>query len=162
MRDYLFLAGILLFVIFLVGVGNALLEGRYDSAPTHSPLPKALHVKIGSSMVFAEIADTPEARGVGLGERVSLPEDRGMLFIFQESGRYGFWMAGMHFPIDIIWISEEKKIVGITDAAPPPSPSTAEKDLPVYFPPRAVRYVLEVNAGWANAHGIQVGDEVSW
>ena len=61
--------------------------------------------------VQAEVADTDASRQQGLMFRENLPEGQGMLFVFGTEGRYGFWMKNMKFPIDIIWIDQEKKIV---------------------------------------------------
>jgi uncharacterized membrane protein (UPF0127 family) len=121
-----------------------------------------IEVRIGSATIRAEIADTPEERSRGLSGRERLPENQGILFIFEEPGTYGFWMAGMLFPIDIVWISEEKKVVGIEKNVPAPSQGTLDERLKVYLPPEPVLYVLETNTGWSEANQIKVGDIVSF
>jgi uncharacterized membrane protein (UPF0127 family) len=121
-----------------------------------------IEVRIGSATIRAEIADTPEERSRGLSGRERLPENQGILFIFEEPGTYGFWMRGMRFPIDIVWISKDKKVVGITKNIPLPQPGIKDSELKIYYPPSPVLYVLETNAGWSEANQIKVGDIVSF
>lgn len=98
-----------------------------------------------------EVVDTPEARSLGLSGRTTLPEDYGMLFVFPEADRYGFWMKDMLVPIDIIWLSDTGEIVGI-------EASVAPETYPQEFKsPAPVRHVLETRAGLANERGWQVG-----
>ena len=120
------------------------------------PIPRGstsqYNVKIGDTIVRATIADTPAAQEKGLGGRTYLASDEGMLFIFPRDGEYAFWMKDMHFSIDIIWISADGRIVYI---APNVSPATYPED---FVPPAPARYVLEVPAGFADLHGVKVGD----
>jgi uncharacterized protein len=117
-------------------------------------------VRIGSSHVRAEIANSREEHEQGLGGRRTLKNGEGMLFVFAQSGQKGFWMKGMHFSIDIIWIYRGK-IVDIAPEVPAPaSPDTPESQLPRYFPRLPADMVLEVPAGFALAHGWMIGDEV--
>src|SRR5687768_16516063 len=66
-----------------------------------------------------EVADNVAKRDKGLGERDSLPEDHGMYCPFDAAHRWVFWMKGMRFPIDIIWI-RDGRIVDIEHSVPPP------------------------------------------
>lgn len=117
------------------------------------------YVRIKNSTFFVEIAKTDVERGRGLSGRSSLPENAGMLFVFDAPGLYGFWMYGMHFSIDIIWISEEGRVVYIVEKAPPCQPdATCE----VFRPQEEAKYVLEVNAGVCEKLGLKVGDLVEF
>ncbi|MBU1999321.1 MAG: DUF192 domain-containing protein, partial [Candidatus Omnitrophica bacterium] len=69
--------------------------------------------------VQVEVVDSPEDRSRGLMFRDKLGEKEGMLFIFDERGRHNFWMKNMQFPIDIIWINQDKVIVDIRKNIPP-------------------------------------------
>ena len=109
-------------------------------------------VQIGNVKLTVEIADSQEERERGLSERASLDDDKGMLFIFKNPGRYGFWMKDMSFPIDIIWIDESWKIVDIKTNV---SPATYPKS---FFSVRSAKYVLETNAGFVNKNNIKLGD----
>ena len=102
-----------------------------------------------------EVADTVSKREKGLGERDGLPADRGMYFPFQVARRWSFWMKGMRFPIDIIWI-RDGKVVDIDHSVPPP------KTLPLetYSPIEPADAVLELNAGVAAELGLGPGDDI--
>ncbi|MBF0595379.1 MAG: DUF192 domain-containing protein [Candidatus Omnitrophica bacterium] len=106
----------------------------------------------------SEVMSTPEGREKGLMYRASLAEDQGMLFIFDEPAEYSFWMKNMSFPIDMVWLDQDKRVVHVELGVPP-----CEKDpCPVYSPQSKALYVLEVAAGQADESGIQTGDQLRW
>lgn len=112
-------------------------------------------IQIGEANLKVETALTEAERARGLSGRESLREDQGLLFVYDEPGIYSFWMKDMNFAIDIIWIDENKKIIDIThDARPESYPST-------FIPQSPAQYVLEVNSGWAERHGVEVGDTMN-
>ena len=121
-----------------------------------------IEVRIGGLTVRAEMARTPEERGLGLGGRPAMRLDEGMLFIFQSEGQHSFWMRGMLFPLDFIWISSGRTVVDITAEVPPPEPGVPDGELPLYRSDQAVLYVLETNAGVVREAGIQIGDAVTF
>ena len=102
-----------------------------------------------------EIADSPTERTQGLSDRPSLPDDSGMLFIFDEPGYYSFWMKNMLFPIDIIWLDENWRIVKIDENILP------ETYPALLDPPSPVKYVLEINAGKARELELELGERIS-
>jgi hypothetical protein len=102
-----------------------------------------------------QIAQTNEELERGLQYRDSMPKDEGMLFIFPQNVQAMFWMKNTLFPLDIIWINEDKKIVHIEKNVPP----CLQEICPTYGPTEPVLYVLEVNAGFANANNISVGNQ---
>ncbi len=110
-------------------------------------------VKIAGENIKVELALTAEEQARGLGGRESLREDEGMLFVFQTPGQYYFWMKDMKFPIDIIWLGEDKKVIYIKKNAGIKNP------LETYGPKQDSKYVLEVVSGFAESHGIKEGDE---
>ena len=111
-------------------------------------------IQIGDVMLQVEIADTQEKRVKGLSSRESLQENRGMLFLFEKPGRYGFWMKEMNFAIDIIWIDKNKSVIEITKNVDP-------KTFPeVFYPKEAVQYVIEIQAGFTELNEIQLGDKI--
>lgn len=107
--------------------------------------------------INVEIADSDYKRQDGLMFRESLPEEEGMLFVFGEEGLYGFWMLHMRFPLDIIWIGQDKRIVHIQKNAPV---CLDPNDCRSMMPQVKARYVLEVNAGFADKHQLKVGDRL--
>lgn len=133
--------------------------GKKNSIPFTPQTSENKQLTIGSTKINIEIADSPDERRKGLGEKESLASDSGMLFIFEKNGKYGFWMKGLNFPLDFIWI-REKKVVDIIKNALPPSQDQKDEDLPIYMPREEVDMVLEVNSGFADGNGIKVGDIV--
>lgn len=120
--------------------------------PSHSK-----RVCFGKSCVLAEVADTPAKRQNGLMFRDSLPLNKGMLFVFEKEGEYGFWMKNMHFPLDLLWVDSAKRVVFIYQNALPC------KDVCKTLVPRAAaRFVVEVNAGFVARNHVQIGDSVSF
>jgi len=119
-----------------------------------SDLGRPVAVVIGEASLLAEIADTVEERQQGLSNRVSLDENRGMLFIFDQLSAGGIWMKDMHFSIDIIWIDENQSIIDIKQNAQPDSFPE------IFYPQKNAKYVLEVSAGFTKRHNIFVGNQV--
>ena len=114
-------------------------------------------LKINDVEIRVEVARTEEERSVGLGGRESLGKNKGMLFVFDKESFYVFWMKDMLFPIDIIWINRDKKIVDvITNLQMETYPDF--KYINDFF----AQYVLEVNAGFFDAHDWKVGDTVEF
>jgi uncharacterized membrane protein (UPF0127 family) len=100
--------------------------------------------------VPVEIAATDAERERGLMGRTTLPEDAGMLFVFDQEQQLSFWMKDTLIPLSIAYIDGEGRIVDIQDMQPldeTPHPSAG-----------LARYALEVNQGFLGARGIQVGD----
>jgi hypothetical protein len=104
--------------------------------------------------VKAEIAETTDQRRQGLMFRDSLATDRGMLFVFKKEGIYKFWMKNMRFPLDIIWISQDKRIVDIRQNAQP-----CQGPCESMVPAGQARFVLEVSAGFIQRHRLKIGDK---
>ncbi len=113
-----------------------------------------LYTTKGSLKVF--IADTDAVREQGLSDITSLPKGEGMLFTFDTSGQYGFWMKNMNFPLDLVWIDSNYVVANVTkDATPDSYPS-------VFMPVRSIQYVVEVNAGTADKFGLIKGSSVKF
>ena len=137
--------------VVLVGSAIALLLAQKAHAPTQTNTPSVI---LAGETILVDIADTPELRERGLSGRESLPEERGMLFVFPEEGLHRFWMKDMRFSIDILWISPDQRIVHIEK-------SVAPETYPESFgPDESARYVLEVPAGYVETLGVHEGDRV--
>jgi uncharacterized membrane protein (UPF0127 family) len=111
-------------------------------------------IQVGNAVFEIEIADTSLKQSRGLSGRENLEENKGMLFVFDKPEIRGFWMKGMKFPLDILWICGEK-VIGFVENAPP----AISEDAPVYYPPKAVDKVLEINAGLVEKIGIRLEDK---
>lgn len=112
---------------------------------------KKNYLQLGKAQVLVEIRNTEEGRNQGLSNREKLAEDEGMLFMFDRPGIYVFWMKGMNFPLDFIWI-RNNVVAEITENV-----GIEEMDI---RPKEVVDKVLEVNSGWVEKQGIKIGDAV--
>lgn len=112
-------------------------------------------VQIGGLVIPVEVADDFESRRIGLSYRETLAEDAGMLFVMPDKQRASFWMKDMNFPLDIVWIYDNK-IVNIHENLAP------EGSQPVnsYSSKFPINYVLELNGGFVARNGVEVGDEI--
>ncbi len=114
------------------------------------------YVKIAGKMLKVNLALTGEAQEQGLSGRKSLKENEGMLFVFNQTGKYSFWMKDMNFSLDIIWISEDFHVVYIKNNASPES-------YPESFTPKQdAKYVLEVMSSFSQKNNLKVGDKVEF
>jgi uncharacterized membrane protein (UPF0127 family) len=102
-----------------------------------------------------EVADTPASRAQGLMNRRSLPENAGMLFVFESSANWGFWMKNTLIPLSIAFIGEDWRIVDIVDMDVADDPQNGP--FPIYESKRPYRYALEVNQGFFKRKGLGVG-----
>ena len=117
-------------------------------------------IKVGNNTLNIEIADTQASRLQGLSDREKLDQNSGMLFVFDKTDEIrGFWMKDMNFPLDFIWINDDK-IIQIDKNVPAPAPDTPDSQLTIYQSHLPVDYVLEVNAGFADQNNLKVGDSV--
>ncbi|MDD5165997.1 MAG: DUF192 domain-containing protein [Candidatus Omnitrophica bacterium] len=107
--------------------------------------------------VDAEIADSPDKRAKGLMFRKDLGEGNAMLFVFEEEQWPKFWMKNVAFPLDMIWISEDKRITDIKTNVLP-----CRDYCESIVSKSKASYVLEVNAGFASRNGIKIGESVSF
>lgn len=129
------------------------------SAPGSTLLPV---VRVGAAEFAVEPAVTPAQRIQGLSGRQVLAARNGMLFIFEQAGKYTFWMKEMRFALDLVWIGAGCTVVDLTRNAPPPAPAQTLDELPLYLPVSPARYVLEINAGEADLVGLLPGDPVGF
>lgn len=105
-----------------------------------------------SHEITVEVAATISQRQQGLMLRQELAEDAGMLFLFAEDVRIGFWMRNTYVPLDIAYIGADGRVQEIRQAKP--------LDETVLTPAEPYRYVVEVNQGWFQRHGLGVGAQV--
>ncbi|MDP3043582.1 MAG: DUF192 domain-containing protein [bacterium] len=112
---------------------------------------------IDDKIIEVEIADTVEKHYQGLSNRENLCDNCGMLFVFPDKEERVFVMRDMNFPLDIIWISDDK-IVKI-DKNLLPEGSNPKM---LYSSGQPVNYVLEINSGYAGKHGFKTGDMVKY
>lgn len=122
----------------------------------------AVVLTVGSGRFVIEVVDDSAGRAAGLSGREKLPPGTGMWFVFPGIGQPNFWMRGMQFPIDIVWVDAALRVVSVTHEAPAPPPGTTTEDLPLYGPGVPIMYALEINAGRARELKIEIGALVSF
>ena len=111
-------------------------------------------IRINQWEVTVEIADTREAQEKGLMGRDSMEEDHGMLFVYDRDSRKSFWMKNTTIPLSLAYIATDGTIREIYDMEPLSTRIVDSK--------YSVRYVLEVNQGAFERHGIKPGDKVEF
>ncbi len=131
-----------------VSFATALLSATAAFADTAT-----LKTSSGSHPIEVEVADTPQAREIGLMNRESLAEDTGMLFDFREDRPVSMWMKNTLIPLDMLFIDKTGTVVRIARNAKPHSLETIPSGKPV-------RYVLEINGGAAATYGAKTGDKL--
>jgi uncharacterized membrane protein (UPF0127 family) len=97
-----------------------------------------------------ELASDNRSRLRGLSDRDNLPKDRGLLFIFDKQEEQCIWMKDMRFPIDILWLDDNKKILKI-------EPNVSPDTYPKAYCADHTKYVIELNADTAKNAGLETG-----
>jgi uncharacterized protein len=111
-----------------------------------------IELKTGIYRIQAELANTPQARQVGLMNRTSMPTDSGMLFIFDQKATHCFWMSNTKIPLAIAFIADDGKIVNIEEMQ--------AETLNNHCPKAPVRYALEMNRQWFSQRAIGPGSMI--
>jgi uncharacterized membrane protein (UPF0127 family) len=129
------------------------------TATVAAAAPDVVPLKLPSGKVLqVEVMVKDEDRAMGLMFRPSLPRDRGMLFVFDSAEFHAIWMKNCKFPIDIVWLDQDKRVVHLAEAVPP----CKADPCPVYEPLRRASYVVELNAGQARREKALLGATLSF
>lgn len=114
-------------------------------------------IKVGTKSIRAEIADEENERMTGLMFRTKMPENEGMLFIFENERVLAFWMKNTRIPLTIAYADRLGKIVDIQDMEP-----ASEMDMnPRTYPSaQPAQFALEMNKGWFKKNGVNIGDKI--
>lgn len=102
--------------------------------------------------VRAEVANTPDSRRLGLMFREQMPENTGMVFVYEAEGRHAMWMKNTLIPLSVAFIDRHGRIINIEDMEPQTEDAHAAR--------AEAAYSLEVNQGWFKRRGIKAGDRV--
>ena len=129
-------------LILLIGAVPALAECRADRVE--------LRGDWGQAQFTVELADTPQARGLGLMFRESLPRTAGMLFVYERPQHASFWMKNTLIPLDMIFTDRTGRVTRVHSGAIP-------GDLTPIDGGEGVFAVLEINAELAKRLGIAPG-----
>jgi uncharacterized membrane protein (UPF0127 family) len=143
LKIFFSVVGVVIFIILSIYVLSEVVS-------IHGNFIKRVYVR--DVLVKAEVVNTETRIELGLGGRAGLPAGRGMLFEMPESDTQRFWMKGMQFPLDIIWM-ENGQVTGCEKNISP-------NDLRIFTSPGEAGHVLEVPEGFCDEHKVQVNDEV--
>jgi len=115
-------------------------------------LPRT-ELRAGMHRIVAQVAQTPNQRNTGLMWRRQMPDNEGMLFVFEHAGKQCFWMKNTLLPLTAAFVDDQGMIVNLADMTPQ---STEE-----HCSTHPVRYVLEMQQGWFSRRGIQAGQRLT-
>ncbi|MCO4745703.1 MAG: DUF192 domain-containing protein [Proteobacteria bacterium] len=124
----------------------ALLTACSSKLPVHTILVADQPVKV-------EVAATADHRATGLMNRDHLNADEGMLFIYGDEKPRSFWMKNTRIPLDIAFIKRDGTIVKIAQMPA----FTTDRTQSLY----PATYALEMNVGWFEANGVEVGEKIT-
>jgi uncharacterized membrane protein (UPF0127 family) len=122
------------------------------SLPAAAQEMPVVQLNAGMHLIRAEVAAEFGTRMRGLMYRASMPQNAGMLFIFDESTQHCMWMKNTLIPLSVAFIDETGKIVNVEDMQPQTEDSHCAS--------RPARYALEMNLGWFKARGIKPGTRI--
>lgn len=142
---------IIIFGLLLVTFGAVI----FYQLNTKSALKTTGKVTIGSHTFNVEVVKNSKDKQIGLTKYPKINADQGMLFIFDTPATYSFWMKNMKFPLDIVFIKNDKVISFVQNVKP-----TTSDNPPTYNPDVPSNYVLEINAGLVKKNNIKKGDTV--
>jgi uncharacterized membrane protein (UPF0127 family) len=108
-------------------------------------------VKIGDGVYKADVAKTNAERTKGLSGTSSLRNDQALLLVYESDDKWPIWMKDMNYPIDILWLDSDKRVIYIVKNAPPDSYPDEQ-----FVPKKDARYVLELPAGSVSEKNIAI------
>jgi uncharacterized membrane protein (UPF0127 family) len=107
----------------------------------------------GIHQMDIQVAVTPEQHQIGLMYRTEMPQNEGMLFVFQAASKQCFWMKNTILPLTAAFIADDGSIVNLEDMKPQTTDSHCSL--------KPVRYVLEMNQGWFGKKGLKAGSKLA-
>jgi uncharacterized membrane protein (UPF0127 family) len=109
-------------------------------------------LKIKGHAIRVEVANTEDTRRTGLMFRDALPENQGMLFVYETEGRHAMWMKNTLIPLSVAFIDRSGRIINIEDMQPQTEDAHGAQ--------ASAAFSLEANRGWFTKRGIKAGDRV--
>jgi hypothetical protein len=142
---------------WLVGLSLLICTQVFSEEPVKVAFEKE-KIKIGSKTIVVEIAKTPDQHQYGLMNRNSLPENSGMLFIFENEQTLNFWMKNTFIDLSIAYINKDKQIIDIQEMKA--TNQMMVGDLPTYPSLKPALYALEMNTGWFKKNKVKLGQKL--
>lgn len=145
----------LIFIVLVASVFLVLFLVKKTSE--YNSFEHEIQIKINNTITLkTDVSTTNKERMIGLSKYEKLSEDQAMLFVFEKKGFYSFWMRDMKFPIDIIWLDENKTIVSIKENADPVNFPQS------YTPESESLFVVETVAGFVQKNNLEKGQQFFW
>lgn len=119
-------------------------------------LPITAEAEIAGQAIQLEVARTPEQQAQGLMYRPALPDDRGMLFLFNSPRPVRFWMENTPEPLDMVFL-----LNGEVKAIAANVPPCTTRPCPTYGAGTSVNQVIELRSGRAAELGLKTGDQIT-
>lgn len=120
-----------------------------DTAQMNLPRVK---LSAGMHLIDAQVAQTSDQRTIGLMFRKDMPQQEGMLFVFEQPSGLCFWMKNTVLPLTAAFVADDGTIVNLADMKPQTTDSHCAS--------KPVRYVLEMNQGWFAKRGFKAGSKL--
>jgi uncharacterized protein len=140
-----------LIVLMLLLIGAAAVYVMWPQLQPHTDL------HLGDGVFTARVAKTQAERERGLSDTASLGAEQAMVLVYDNDGKWPVTMKGMKYPLDIIWLDKDKKVVYIVKNATP-----ASYPYEVFVPKEDARYVVEVVAGTTGKKAIKINAEATF
>lgn len=153
MKAFILLSTLILSSVIFIERGSSKPEKRNEQKL------KTVSAHVGSKKIEIEVADTDETRTIGLMNRLSMPPDHGMLFIFEEEEKRNFWMKETFLPLSIGFFDKNCALVDIQEMKP--VKSLTDVEIPKYESRFPAKFALEMNTGWFKKNKIKLKDQLS-
>ena len=141
-KDKLSTAIALLVLVLIVAVAIGLVQKFQEPRTT---------LRLGDGIFSTHVAATGAERQKGLGDIESLADNEAMLLAFDHEAEWSIWMKDVEYPIDVIWLDDQKQVVHIVKNMPPDSYPDS------FSPDKPARYVVELAAGTVEKKAIRIG-----
>jgi hypothetical protein len=136
----------------LLGIGCAAPAMARDQGQPQMDL-RRIDLTAGMYRIDTQLATTERQREIGLMFRKEMPQQEGMLFVFEIPGVQCFWMRNTILPLTAAFVADDGTIVNLADMKPMTEDSHCSA--------KPVRYVLEMNQGWFAKRGIKAGAKLN-
>lgn len=133
-------------------MAGCVLVGLLVAYATWESVPSTL--RLGEGDFTLRVARTEQELNRGLSGTTNLPADQALLFVFARSETWGIWMKDMNYPIDIVWLDEDKTVVSTKKNAQPSSYPDE-----IFRPSERAKYVIELKAGTVDDKRITIGEQ---
>ena len=117
-------------------------------------------LRLAKKEIAVELAKSPQQQARGLMFRKSLPQDTGMLFIYNEEQRLSFWMKNTFIPLSIGFFDKNQTLVDVQEMEP--VKSEVQSRIPTYQSLKPAKYALEMPPGWFKKNKIRLGERFLW